>query len=120
MTPQDFLDCLILDEPRERIFRRVLTTDIVQKMLKRTPPLRKGSHTMFRDLGQNGLISYAEYVFIITLLTSMWLFNCIVHTVIIMFLESQQSFNIAFIMFDDDDNMRIDKEEFLKVKLFLF
>ncbi|KAE9550702.1 hypothetical protein FO519_006085 [Halicephalobus sp. NKZ332] len=99
MTPQDFLDCLILDEPRERVFRKVLNADTVWKMLKKTPPLRKGGSTMFRQLSHNGLISYAEYVFLITLLT-----------------KSQQSFRIAFTMFDDDDNMRIDKEEFLKIR----
>ena len=74
MTPQDFLDCLILDEPRERIFRKVLNADTVRSMMRKTPPLRKGSSTMFRQLGHNGLISYAEYVFLITLLTSKFLF----------------------------------------------
>lgn len=70
MSPQDFLDSLINDEPKERIFRRVVKEEQVKKMLKRTPPLRKGSSKLFRELGENGLISYAEYVFMITLLTS--------------------------------------------------
>jgi hypothetical protein len=102
MSPQDFLDSLINDEPKERIFRRVVKEEQVKKMLKRTPPLRKGSSKLFRELGENGLISYAEYVFMITLLT-----------------KSQQSFNLAFLMFDEDENSMIDKMEFLKVILSL-
>ena len=79
MTPQDFLDCLILDEPRERVFRKVLNPETVKSMLRKTPPLRKGSSTMFRQLGHNGLISYAEYVFLITLLTSEFCTQLIYH-----------------------------------------
>ena len=70
MSPQDFLDSLINDEPKERVFRRVVKEEQVQKMLKKTPPLRKGSSKLFRELGDHGVISYAEYVFMITLLTS--------------------------------------------------
>uniref|UniRef100_A0AC34GPK9 EF-hand domain-containing protein n=1 Tax=Panagrolaimus sp. ES5 TaxID=591445 RepID=A0AC34GPK9_9BILA len=100
MSPQDFLDSLINDEPKERVFRRVVKEEQVKKMLKKTPPLRKGSSKLFRELGQNGIITYAEYVFMLTLLT-----------------KSQQSFNLAFlIMFDEDENSMIDKEEFLKVR----
>uniref|UniRef100_A0A7E4VX04 EF-hand domain-containing protein n=1 Tax=Panagrellus redivivus TaxID=6233 RepID=A0A7E4VX04_PANRE len=99
MSPQDFLDSLILDEPRERVFRRVVDEKQVNTMLKSTPPLRRGSSKLFRYLGQNGLISYAEYVFLLTLFT-----------------KSQQAFTIAFIMFDDDDNHHIDKREFLKIR----
>uniref|UniRef100_A0A914DMU6 EF-hand domain-containing protein n=1 Tax=Acrobeloides nanus TaxID=290746 RepID=A0A914DMU6_9BILA len=99
MTPLDFLESLILEEPRERIFRRVLKQEQVKKMLKNTPNLRNGSDKLFRQLGQNGLISYAEYLFLLTLLT-----------------KSQNSFNIAFLMFDEDDNLQIDKNEFLKLK----
>ena len=43
---------------------------MVRRMLKDTPPLRTGSEKMFRELGQEGIISYAEYLFILTLLTS--------------------------------------------------
>lgn len=39
-------------------------------MLNMTPPLRKGSDKLFRSLSENGIISYAEYLFLITLLTS--------------------------------------------------
>uniref|UniRef100_A0A915CTQ4 Uncharacterized protein n=1 Tax=Ditylenchus dipsaci TaxID=166011 RepID=A0A915CTQ4_9BILA len=102
MSPQDFLDSLVLDEPKERVFRRVLKKDQLKKMLRQTPPLRKGSDKMFRNLGENGIISYAEYLFLLTLLT-----------------KSRSSFDVAFTMFDDDDNMQIDKFEFLKIRSLL-
>ncbi|KAI1731696.1 EF-hand domain pair domain-containing protein [Ditylenchus destructor] len=99
MTPQDFLDSLILDEPKERVFRRVIRKDQLGTIVSKTPPLRNGSSKMFRDLGENGIISYAEYLFLLTLLT-----------------KSRSSFDIAFALFDDDENSRIDKEEFLKIR----
>uniref|UniRef100_A0A183BLG3 Sodium/calcium exchanger membrane region domain-containing protein n=1 Tax=Globodera pallida TaxID=36090 RepID=A0A183BLG3_GLOPA len=102
MTPQDFLDSLTLDEPSERVFRTVLSEQKVRKMVGLTPPLRKGTHKMFRALGDNGIISYAEYLFLITLLT-----------------KSHDSFNVAFLMFDEDDNFQIDKEEFFKIQFLI-
>ncbi|KAI6222368.1 EF-hand domain-containing protein [Aphelenchoides fujianensis] len=86
MTPQDLLDSLILDEPRERVFRNVLTEKQVEKMLRVTPPLKKNNRDLFRSLGHSGIISYSEYLFLLTLLT-----------------KSHSSFRIAFSIFDDDD-----------------
>ncbi|KAI6214590.1 EF-hand domain-containing protein [Aphelenchoides besseyi] len=88
MTPQDLLDSLILDEPRERVFRSVLTKQQVEKMLKGTPLLRKFDKDLFR-----------QYLFLLTLLT-----------------KSTSSFYIAFAIFDDDNNQRISKEEFMKIR----
>ncbi|KAL3091344.1 hypothetical protein niasHS_007137 [Heterodera schachtii] len=102
MTPQDFLDSLTLDEPRERVFRTVISESQLRQMLALTPPLRKGTHRMFRELGDNGIISYAEYLFMITLLT-----------------KSHYSFNVAFLMFDEDDNFQIDKNEFFKIQFLI-
>ncbi|KAH7731859.1 Protein C56A3.6 d [Aphelenchoides avenae] len=99
MSPQDFLDSLILDEPRERVFRRVLNDDQVRRVLKNTPSLRKCSDKLFRNLGQNGIISYAEYLFLLTLLT-----------------KSPASFQVAFTLFDENNNGQIDKQEFLKIR----
>lgn len=102
MTPQDFLDSLTLDEPRERTFRTVINKNQLKKFIENTPPLRRGSSRMFSDLGDKGIISYAEYLFLITLLT-----------------KSHYAFTIAFMIFDEDDNMQIDKEEFLKIQYIL-
>jgi hypothetical protein len=90
MTPQDFLDSLTLDEPRgfflnifikiyfflflERTFRNVINKNQVKKFIQNTPPLRKGNSKMFSELGDKGIISYAEYLFLVTLLTSLFNF----------------------------------------------
>nr|CAD2141060.1 unnamed protein product [Meloidogyne enterolobii] len=102
MTPQDFLDSLTLDEPRERTFRNVINKNQVKKFIQNTPPLRKGNSKMFSELGDKGIISYAEYLFLVTLLT-----------------KSHYAFTIAFMIFDEDDNMQIDKQEFLKIQYIL-
>ncbi|CAI4230813.1 unnamed protein product [Auanema sp. JU1783] len=99
MSPMDFLDSLTLDNPRERVYRRVLKKEEIESMLGRTPPFRRGGTNLFRSLGQSGLISYSEYIFLLTLLT-----------------KSKSAFKIAFMMFDDDDSGRIDKNEFLMVR----
>ncbi|TKR68508.1 hypothetical protein L596_024481 [Steinernema carpocapsae] len=96
MTPMDFVDSLTLDAPRERVYRRVLKKGNVDAMLKRTPSFKKSGKNFFRELDQNGIISYSEYLFLITLLT-----------------KSQAAFKVAFSLFDNDGNQRIDKEEFL-------
>ncbi|CAJ0599392.1 unnamed protein product [Cylicocyclus nassatus] len=99
MSPMDFIDSLTLDSPRERVYRRVLKDGDLKKMLRATPPFRLGSKDLFRTLDQNGLISYSEYIFLLTLIT-----------------KSKSAFKIAFLMFDKDDNGRIDKDEFLLIR----
>ncbi|KAK0417500.1 hypothetical protein QR680_013046 [Steinernema hermaphroditum] len=99
MSPMDFVDSLTLDAPRERVYRRVLAAENVEQMLKKTPHFKKGSKNFFRQLDQNGIISYSEYLFLITLLT-----------------KSQAAFKVAFSLFDNDGNQRIDKEEFLLIR----
>ncbi|ETN78644.1 EF hand [Necator americanus] len=96
MSPMDFIDSLTLDAPRERVYRRVLKENELKQILKSTPPFRSGNKDLFRTLDQNGLITYSEYIFLLTLLT-----------------KSKSAFKIAFLMFDKDDNGRIDKDEFL-------
>ncbi|KAK6058543.1 EF hand [Cooperia oncophora] len=99
MSPMDFIDSLTLDAPRERVYRRVLKEKDLKEMLKCTPSFRSGNKELFRSLDQNGIISYSEYIFLLTLIT-----------------KSKSSFKIAFLMFDRDDNGRIDKNEFLLIR----
>ncbi|WKY00159.1 hypothetical protein Q1695_014765 [Nippostrongylus brasiliensis] len=99
MSPMDFIDSLTLDAPRERVYRRVLKEKELSNMLKNTPPFRYGNKELFRTLDQNGLISYSEYIFLLTLIT-----------------KSKSAFKIAFLMFDNDDNEEIDKDEFLLIR----
>ncbi|KAM7360857.1 mitochondrial calcium uptake 3 isoform 7-T7 [Cochliomyia hominivorax] len=96
MTPQDFLDSVVEQEPRPRLKRRILTDQEVAKIKDETPPLKKGSNQLFRTLRDKGIISYTEYLFLLSVLT-----------------KPKSGFRIAFNMFDTDGNQRVDKNEFL-------
>ncbi|XP_076394020.1 calcium uptake protein 3, mitochondrial isoform X3 [Megachile rotundata] len=96
MTPQDFLDSVIEPEPRPRLKRRVLTDKELEVMRNSIPSLRQGSTHMFRNLRDKGIISYTEYLFLLSIL-----------------IKPKSGFQIAFNMFDTDGNERVDKTEFL-------
>ncbi|XP_044741034.1 calcium uptake protein 3, mitochondrial-like isoform X2 [Chrysoperla carnea] len=96
MTPQDFLESVIEQQPRPRLKRRILTMKEIEQFRDATPSLNKGSSHLFRDMRDNGIISYTEYLFLLSILT-----------------KPQSGFRIAFNMFDTDGNERIDKNEFL-------
>lgn len=53
-TPQDLLDSLVLDQPRERVFRNVLHAQQVDTFLRLTPTLKKADKTLFRKLAHDG------------------------------------------------------------------
>ncbi|XP_037923166.1 calcium uptake protein 3, mitochondrial isoform X2 [Hermetia illucens] len=99
MTPQDFLDSVVEQEPRPRLKRRTLTANDINQIKDVTPPLKKGSPDMFRKLRDKGIISYTEYLFLLSVLT-----------------KPQSGFRIAFNMFDTDGNHRVDKNEFLVIR----
>ncbi|KAL4706377.1 hypothetical protein ACJJTC_018476 [Scirpophaga incertulas] len=104
MTPQDFLESVVEQEPRPRLKRRILTTKEIEQLRDQTPPLKKGSSQMFRSLRDKGIISYTEYLFLLSILT-----------------KPASGFQIAFNMFDTDGNQRVDKNEFLVMeKIFSF
>ncbi|XP_072933190.1 calcium uptake protein 3, mitochondrial isoform X4 [Epargyreus clarus] len=104
MTPQDFLESVVEQEPRPRLKRRVLTIKEIEQLRDQTPPLKKGSPQMFRNLRDKGIISYTEYLFLLSILT-----------------KPASGFQIAFNMFDTDGNQRVDKNEFLVMeKIFSF
>ncbi|XP_015185914.1 PREDICTED: calcium uptake protein 3, mitochondrial isoform X4 [Polistes dominula] len=96
MTPQDFLDSVVESEPRPRLKRRVLSDKELEVMGNAIPSLRHGSPHMFRGLRDKGIISYTEYLFLLSILT-----------------KPKTGFHIAFNMFDTDGNERVDKTEFL-------
>ncbi|GBP80617.1 Calcium uptake protein 3, mitochondrial [Eumeta japonica] len=50
MTPQDFLESVVEQEPRPRLKRRILTVKEIEQLRDHTPPLKKGSPQMFRSL----------------------------------------------------------------------
>ncbi|KAK7086224.1 Calcium uptake protein 3, mitochondrial [Halocaridina rubra] len=96
MTPQDFIESVTDSEPRPRLKRRTLWNKDLDRFHQETPPLAKGSPEMFRTIFEKGIISYTEYLFLLSILT-----------------KPQTGFRIAFNMFDTDGNERVDKEEFL-------
>ncbi|KAL3290083.1 hypothetical protein HHI36_023452 [Cryptolaemus montrouzieri] len=96
MTPQDFLESVVEAEPRPRFKRKILTEKEIEKMKELTPPLNQGTSRLFRSLRDKGIISYTEYLFLLSILT-----------------KPQSGFKIAFNMFDTDGNERVDKNEFL-------
>ncbi|XP_020717586.1 calcium uptake protein 2, mitochondrial isoform X8 [Ceratitis capitata] len=96
MTPQDFLDSVVEQEPRPRLKRRILSEQDLQVIKDNTPPLKKGSKMLFRTLRDRGIVSYTEYLFLLSVLT-----------------KPISGFRIAFNMFDTDGNHRVEKDEFL-------
>ncbi|XP_064553003.1 calcium uptake protein 3, mitochondrial isoform X6 [Drosophila montana] len=96
MTPQDFLESVVEQEPRPRLKRRVLSCEEVEKYKDNTPAVKKGSSRLFRNLRDKGIVSYTEYLFLLSILT-----------------KPKSGFRIAFNMFDTDGNQRVDKAEFL-------
>ncbi|XP_069167262.1 calcium uptake protein 3, mitochondrial isoform X6 [Procambarus clarkii] len=96
MTPQDFIESVTDSEPRPRLKRRMLFERDLDRFAQETPVLSKGSPDMFRTIFDRGIISYTEYLFLLSILT-----------------KPQTGFRIAFNMFDTDGNERVDKEEFL-------
>ncbi|KAL0868302.1 hypothetical protein ABMA27_007829 [Loxostege sticticalis] len=102
MTPQDFLESVVEQEPRPRLKRRMLTLKEIEYLRDHTPALKKGSSQMFRNLRDKGIISYTEYLFLLSILT-----------------KPASGFQIAFNMFDTDGNQRVDKNEFLVIQRLL-
>ncbi|XP_041359706.1 calcium uptake protein 3, mitochondrial-like isoform X2 [Gigantopelta aegis] len=101
MTPQDFLESITEESPRPRIGRMKLTMSDLEYSLRKTPSRSRGSTRLFRNLHNNGIISYTEYLFLLCVLT-----------------KPQSGFSIAFNMFDTDGNQIVDKKEFLVLSSF--
>lgn len=53
-----------------RLKRKTLTEQDVQQIGAATPALKKGSPQLFRTLRDKGIISYTEYLFLLSILTS--------------------------------------------------
>lgn len=98
MTPRDFLYSVMLENVDRKLQKRVLAELEVNEMLVAAAKARAGN-SLFRGLGDNGLISYTEYLFLLTILT-----------------KPRTGFHIAFKMLDVDGNEKVDKKEFLKLK----
>ncbi|KAG9340186.1 hypothetical protein JZ751_021911 [Albula glossodonta] len=98
MTPRDFLFSVMLENVDRKVERKILSSQEVEKMLD-VASRAEGGKSLFRSFGDNGLISYTEYLFLLTILT-----------------KPHTGFHIAFKMLDVDGNEHVDKKEFLKLK----
>ncbi|XP_053188276.1 calcium uptake protein 2, mitochondrial [Scomber japonicus] len=98
MTPRDFLYSVMLENVDRKLQKKQLTKEEVDKMLNAASKAKAGND-LFRHFGDNGLISYTEYLFLLTILT-----------------KPHTGFHIAFKMLDVDGNEQVDKKEFLKLK----
>ncbi|XP_061559435.1 calcium uptake protein 2, mitochondrial isoform X2 [Phycodurus eques] len=98
MTPRDFLFSVMLENVDRKLQKRVLKTNEIDQMLVAASKARPGNN-LFRLWGDNGLISYTEYLFLLTILT-----------------KPRTGFRIAFKMLDVDGNEHVDKREFMKLK----
>ncbi|XP_042354670.1 calcium uptake protein 2, mitochondrial isoform X2 [Plectropomus leopardus] len=98
MTPRDFLFSVMLENVDRKLQKRILTTQEVNNMLMAASKAKAGNE-LFRSIGDNGLISYTEYLFLLTILT-----------------KPRTGFHIAFKMLDVDGNEHVDQKEFLKLK----
>ncbi|XP_077158207.1 calcium uptake protein 3, mitochondrial isoform X2 [Paroedura picta] len=96
MTPYDFIQSVTNEEPRRTKQLRTISKQELNQILVETPPIWKGSSKLFRNLQEKGVISYTEYLFLLSILT-----------------KPHAGFRIAFNMFDTDGNEMVDKKEFL-------
>uniref|UniRef100_A0A8C9QU70 Mitochondrial calcium uptake family member 3 n=1 Tax=Scleropages formosus TaxID=113540 RepID=A0A8C9QU70_SCLFO len=94
MTPENFIESVTMSEPRAPVL--LCSLQELEKILSDTPPVWKGTSKLFRNLRNQGIIAYTEYLFLLCILT-----------------KPHAGFKIAFNMFDADGNQMVDKREFL-------
>ncbi|XP_062541811.1 calcium uptake protein 3, mitochondrial-like [Armigeres subalbatus] len=102
MTPGDFLASLLERNPKPCLRRRLLTNDELAYFHKIVPAVEKNTSMLFRKLSDSGILSFADYLFLLSILT-----------------RPESGFRIAFDMFDMDGNQRIDHDEFVAIRQIL-
>ncbi|XP_055989016.1 calcium uptake protein 2, mitochondrial [Sorex fumeus] len=101
MTPRDFLFSVMF----EQVERKTLVKKMTQKELDDIlAGIREANHgsSFFRDLGDKGIISYTEYLFLLTIIT-----------------KPHSGFHVAFKMLDTDGDEMVEKKEFFKLQKIL-
>ncbi|XP_024436596.1 calcium uptake protein 2, mitochondrial isoform X3 [Desmodus rotundus] len=98
MTPRDFLFSVMFEHIERKTSVKKLTKKDIEDVLAAIQTTRCGS-TFFRDLGDKGLISYTEYLFLLTILT-----------------KPHTGFHVAFKMLDADGDEMVEKKEFFKLQ----
>lgn len=97
MTPADFISSLVKDVPTHHNLT-LISRENVERFLKKTPAKNKVSSNLFRQLNDQGIVSYSEYIFLLQVLT-----------------KPHSGFEIAFKMLDTDLNGSVDAHEFAKL-----
>ncbi|XP_045700824.1 calcium uptake protein 2, mitochondrial isoform X1 [Phyllostomus hastatus] len=98
MTPRDFLFSIMFEHIERKTSVKKLTKKDIEDVLAAIQRTHCGS-TFFRDLGDKGLISYTEYLFLLTILT-----------------KPHTGFHVAFKMLDADGDEMVEKKEFFKLQ----
>ncbi|KAI5258437.1 Calcium Uptake Protein 2 [Manis pentadactyla] len=98
MTPRDFLFSVMFEQMERKTSVKKLTKKDFEDILGGIQTAPCGS-TFFRDLGDKGLISYMEYLFLLTILT-----------------KPHTGFHVAFKMLDTDGDEMVEKKEFFKLQ----
>ena len=99
MTPADFLQSLVQHEPLMRCQKRKLTLEDVKEIQESTPNTQDTDDTLFRGLGNQGLISFTDYLILLGFL-----------------FKPTHSFSIWFNMLDLDSSGAIQMNEFKALK----
>lgn len=102
MTPGDFLASVLERNPRPCIRRKILTHDELAYFHRHVPPVGQNTTMLFRKLSDSGILSFADYLFLLSVLT-----------------RPESGFRIVFDMFDTDGNQRIDHSEFIVIQKIL-
>ncbi|KAM6179041.1 calcium uptake protein 2, mitochondrial [Rhynchocyon petersi] len=98
MTPRDFLFSVMFEQMERKTLVKKLTKKEIEDVLTGVQKAGFGP-TFFRDLGDKGLISYTEYLFLLTILT-----------------KPHTGFHVAFKMLDADGDEMVEKKEFFKLQ----
>jgi len=70
MSPQDFIESITENKPKlARRGKIRLTERDFNRIEGSTPRISSGSNTFFRDRHHDGVITYSEYIFLVTVLT---------------------------------------------------
>ncbi|XP_055522578.1 calcium uptake protein 2, mitochondrial-like [Wyeomyia smithii] len=96
MTPQDFLQSVLERYPVPCLRRRILTQEEISRFQSALSLVQRNSASFFRNATDKGIISFMEYLFLISVLT-----------------RPEAGFRLTFSMFDVDGNQRINRKEFL-------
>ncbi|RZC42610.1 EF-hand 8 domain containing protein [Asbolus verrucosus] len=96
MTPLDFIESILETEPRKRHKRKSITDEDLEEIKNSTPPLAQASPSFFRSLRDKGIVSYIEYMFLLSILV-----------------KPLYAFKLCFKMFDRDNSGGVDRDEYL-------